>query len=160
MLNVPGKSGGTFRVAIIGLTIDSNKDADYVRYRKAVDSARAEAEALRGRYDALIALTHLEVAEDKILAGEVEEIDLILGGHEHSHSYNRVETSRHITPIAKADANARTVYVHQLQYDTESRHLRIESTLTPIVESRRTRIRAMTGRTSSRNIGRSRHSRV
>jgi 5'-nucleotidase len=55
------------------------------------------------------------------------EIDLVIGGHEHEN----IQTWRGpgLTPIFKADANARTVYVHDLYYDTATRKLTIDSRL-------------------------------
>ena len=35
--------------------------------------------------DLIIALTHMRAPEDRILASKVPEIDLILGGHDHSY---------------------------------------------------------------------------
>ncbi|MBF0170167.1 MAG: metallophosphoesterase, partial [Nitrospinae bacterium] len=49
-----------------------------------VEAGRDEARRLRGEgAEAVVALTHLSWAEDRRLAEEVPEIDLILGGHDH-----------------------------------------------------------------------------
>jgi 5'-nucleotidase len=60
----------------------------------------------------------------------VPEIDLVLGGHEHENT--EVERGADFTPVAKADSNARSVYVHKLRYDTSTRHLEHASTLQPV----------------------------
>ncbi len=89
----------------------------------------------------VIGLTHLPLAEDQRLAAEVPAIDVILGGHEHENVQQwRLVTRSHRpracldpgTPIFKADANAQTVYVHTLRYDTTRRCLGIVSVLQPI----------------------------
>ncbi|MBD2080993.1 bifunctional metallophosphatase/5'-nucleotidase [Leptolyngbya sp. FACHB-17] len=140
ILTIKGDRGATVRIGLIGLTIDSNP-ANYVRYRAPIEVAKNQVAALRGKVNAIVALTHLSLAEDQQLAAAVPEIDLILGGHEHENIQQwrlvqrPVRSSRCIdkgTPIFKADANARTVYVHTLKYDTTSRCLTIDSQLQPI----------------------------
>jgi 5'-nucleotidase len=51
-----------------------------------------------------------------------------MGGHEHDHMYHQVGN----TYIAKADANAKTVYVHRLRFDKNTRQVDIQSTLVPV----------------------------
>ena len=127
VLVVRGDAGTEVRVGLIGLTIDSNK-ADYVRYGDPIVAARAQVTALRGACDVLVAVTHLERVEDKRLSAAIPEIDLILGGHDHVRSYDLPDLHRH-APVSKADANARSAFVHRLSYDTRTRVLRVRSEL-------------------------------
>jgi 2',3'-cyclic-nucleotide 2'-phosphodiesterase (5'-nucleotidase family) len=61
----------------------SNTGPD-VTFGPVLDTARAAVKALREQgADAIVALTHLTIAEDRALAREVKGIDVILGGHEH-----------------------------------------------------------------------------
>jgi 5'-nucleotidase/UDP-sugar diphosphatase len=120
VVEIHGTKGETVRLGIIGLTIDSNK-AEYVTYRDYLEAARAQAADLRGRVEILLALTHLSVEQDTALARDVPGIDLILGGHEHENLL--LSRGAGYVPISKADANARTVYIHYLRYDTETRKL-------------------------------------
>lgn len=106
--------GRTIRLGLIGLTIDFNR-RPWVAYRPPVESARTQVEALRGRTDAYVALTHLGLAGDQALATAVPEIDLILGGHEHENWLLR--RGSRATPIAKADANGRSAVVATLAFD-------------------------------------------
>jgi 5'-nucleotidase/UDP-sugar diphosphatase len=123
---IRGANGGTVRLGILGLTIDSNK-AEYVTYKDFLEVARAQVAALRGRVDILLALTHLSVEQDISLAQDVPGIDLILGGHEHENmQYWR---GPNYVPIFKADANARTVYIHRLSYDPATRKPVVRSSL-------------------------------
>ena len=62
---------------------------------------------------------------DKILAQRFPQIKLIIGGHEHINSFDRVGN----TVIAKADANIKTVYIHSLSYDVRTENLDIKSRL-------------------------------
>ncbi|MCU0549830.1 MAG: bifunctional metallophosphatase/5'-nucleotidase [Leptolyngbya sp. Prado105] len=143
MIIVKSDRGNTVRIGLIGLTIDSNP-ASYVRYRDPIETAKAQVAAMRGKVDAIVALTHLSLAEDQQLAAAVPEIDLILGGHEHENIQQwrfvqRTHRSSRCfdqgTPIFKADANARTAYIHTLRYNTISRCLTIESQLQPITNA-------------------------
>src|SRR6185436_12935677 len=96
----------TVRVGLIGLTIDSNPQP-WVRYAPPIDAARAVIAEIKGKYDVLVALTHLSLGGDQQLAEQVPEIDLVLGGHEHENYV--LERGQHFTPIVKADANVRTI---------------------------------------------------
>jgi 5'-nucleotidase/UDP-sugar diphosphatase len=103
---------GTIRLGLLGLTIDSNRPA-WVRYTPAIDAARAAVADLKGRCDDIVALTHLVLADDRALAEQVPEIDVILGGHEHENWL--IERGPHFTPIVKADANVRTIAIVTLR---------------------------------------------
>ncbi len=100
--------GRTVRIGFMGLTLDMNRQ-DWIRYLPPVEAAKTSLETLRGRVDAIVALTHLTLAGDVALVEEVPEIDLVLGGHEHENWLARRGPA--FTPIVKADANARSVAV-------------------------------------------------
>lgn len=113
---LPIRAGGRdLRIGLIGLTIDSNRKP-WVRYAPPIDSAKAEIAKLRasGRLDAIVALTHLALADDQALAAAVDDLDLILGGHEHENWLLR--RGGRFTPIVKADANVRSVAVVTLTF--------------------------------------------
>ncbi|MEA2932117.1 MAG: hypothetical protein QOI56_902 [Actinomycetota bacterium] len=126
MFTVRNATGTAIRVGLFGLTVSSNPAA-YVTYRDPVEVAKEQVAALRAQVDILVAVTHLSLADDIDLVQKVPEIDLVLGGHEHENS--EVERGEDFTPVSKADANARSVYVHRLQFDTSTKHLDHESTL-------------------------------
>jgi 5'-nucleotidase / UDP-sugar diphosphatase len=141
ILNMTGKAGTKIQVGILGVTIASNP-RDYVQYQDAIAAAQLQVKNLqRQGADIIIALTHLSLAEDQQLAANVPEIDLILGGHEHENIQQwRLVSRPHLPkgclnvgiPIFKADANVRTVYIHNLRYDTATQCLTIASELRPI----------------------------
>jgi 5'-nucleotidase len=126
VVTVRGAGGAEVRVGLFGVTLDSNK-AEYVTYADPVATARAQVAALRGRADVVVALTHLAAEQDAALAREVPGIDLILGGHEHENML--LERGAAYVPICKADANARTVYVHRLSWDPAARVATLRSEL-------------------------------
>lgn len=132
ILSVTGQEGTTIKVGLIGVTIDSNQ-ANYVTYRDAIASMAQEVELIKDKTNIIIAITHLALAQDQHLAETIPEIDIILGGHEHENIQQWRGTD--FTPIFKADANGRTVYIHQLHYDTETNNLQIESHLKPITDA-------------------------
>jgi 5'-nucleotidase len=79
---------GGVTVAFLGVTTPEtrvlSKGARGVTFLDPVDAARAAVRHARlAKADAIIALTHQDMADDKRLAAAVPEIDLILGGHEH-----------------------------------------------------------------------------
>ena len=61
----------------------SNTGGD-VKFLPVLDTARAAVKQLKDQgADAIVALTHLTLAQDRELAREVKGIDVILGGHDH-----------------------------------------------------------------------------
>ena len=61
----------------------SNTGPD-VKFAPIVDTARAAVKQLRDQgADAVVALTHVTIAEDRQLVRQVKGIDVILGGHDH-----------------------------------------------------------------------------
>lgn len=126
IFTVGAANNQSVRIGLFGLTRDSNEQP-YVTYKDSVDVAQEQVNALRGEVDILIALTHLSISEDQKMLDAVSGIDLVLGGHEHEN--NQVWRGADFTPIFKADANARTAYVHDLYYNTDTRELEINSRL-------------------------------
>jgi 2',3'-cyclic-nucleotide 2'-phosphodiesterase (5'-nucleotidase family) len=120
---------GKVRVGLFGITIPVNKD--FVQVTDPFEAARREYEDLKNRCDVVVALTHLDIADDRRLAEQLPNLALIMGGHDHDHMMVRVGG----VPIAKADANARTAYIHRLYFDRKSRLVRLESELKTIDES-------------------------
>ncbi|MDZ8189624.1 MAG: bifunctional metallophosphatase/5'-nucleotidase [Nostoc sp. ChiSLP02] len=131
VFNVKGDRGAVVRVGLIGVTLAENQ-SKYVSYTDPIATARQQVSKLKGKVDIIVALTHLSIEDDRKLAENVPEIDIVLGGHEHENIQQW--RGRDFTPIFKADANARTVYVHQLSYDTIERSLAINSRLIPITD--------------------------
>ena len=124
-------AGGEVRIGVVGVTLDSNPE-DFVSYADPIDSFRKKVEVLRGQTDVLVGLTHLAFEEDQALAEAIPEVDLILGGHEHENA--RAYRGSDFTPILKADANVRTVYVHRLTWDTARKSLAVDSRLVIVTD--------------------------
>lgn len=119
------------RIGLIGVTIDANRKP-WVKYAPPVEAAKAEIARLRssGRLDAVVALTHLSLAGDQELTDAIDDIDLVLGGHEHENWILR--RGARFTPILKADANVRSVVVATLRFDRGDGRPSVSERLEPI----------------------------
>lgn len=115
------------KLGVVGICIDANKQP-YVSYNDYYESAIQTYGIIKDSIDYLIGITHLSIDEDKKLAGELPDLRLIMGGHEHVNMYHKVGE----TIITKADANARTIYVHRLIFDENNKLLEIKSELVNI----------------------------
>ncbi len=133
VFDVRGRGNRTVRVGLLGVTMRDNAQ-DYVRYEEPVAAAVQAARLIRPSVDVLVALTHLSLEDDVRLAHAAPEIDLILGGHEHENMQIWRGDTR-LIPITKADANARTIYIHDLKFDLRSRALEIRSRIQPVDET-------------------------
>jgi 2',3'-cyclic-nucleotide 2'-phosphodiesterase (5'-nucleotidase family) len=98
---------GQFTIGIVNATIQVNKQP-WVVYNDKLQSIRQACTQVKKQSDIVVGLTHLSVAEDKTLLQKIKQLRLIMGGHEHQHSYTTVRKGA----IAKADANAKTMYRH------------------------------------------------
>jgi 2',3'-cyclic-nucleotide 2'-phosphodiesterase (5'-nucleotidase family) len=122
--------GQAVRVGIIGVVLPFNRQP-YVHYEDVVEAFRAAYEAVEPQADLVIALTHLAVADDIALAREVPGVLLFIGGHDHTNMSHYAEH----TIIAKADANAKTAYIHRVAYNPASGFARVRSSLKKIDDS-------------------------
>lgn len=112
------------RMGVIGVTLDVNQP-DYVSYDDVFTSARKAVDSLKTATDFVIAITHLSIDQDRELARQIPELALIMGGHEHERHYEVLNG----VPIAKADANAKSVYIHRINYDPATNHVNVSSKL-------------------------------
>lgn len=119
---------GQVRVGYFGVTINSNP-AKYVAYSDYFDAARKQVAELRPKVDVLIAITHLAYEDDLKIAASFPEIDMIVGGHEHQS--HRLEIGN-LPGVYKADANAKSAFIHEFAFSPLTRHLRKRSTLKPL----------------------------
>ena len=98
----------TLNVGLTGVVLPFNEQ-DWVYYYDADSSFLAEVEMLKQESDVVVAITHLEMSHDEALAGKTD-VPLFLGGHDHT-AMNATVTG---TDITKADANAKTIYIHRI----------------------------------------------
>ncbi len=129
IFSVTGVDGQDVTVGMLGLTLDSNP-VSYVSYTDPFEATAAHISALKDHVDILVAVTHLPMAQDMQLAERFPDLDLIIGGHEHEnalkwHGANSV-------PITKADANARTAYVIDIDYNHRNGQVKVTPRLEAI----------------------------
>ena len=118
------------RIGFFGVTIDSNPK-DFVYYSDYLLESKAAVNTLEmSGSDIIIGLTHLKLAQDVMVAEASPSIDFMMGGHEH----NNMLIPTKGASIAKADANAKSVYVHTLVYNLDSKKLVISSELVSVTD--------------------------
>ena len=132
LLSFSNHHGSVFTLGLTGITMDEN-DPEYVSFSDPVSSIKAEIELMQDHADAIIAITHFDFVDDQSIAEKVPEIDLIIGGHDHENIL--LYRGKNFTPIAKADANAKSIFIHRLSWDPDSRSLAIDSSLMRIDET-------------------------
>jgi 5'-nucleotidase len=116
--------GDKVRVAITGILLPFNK-RNYVSYLPAEAAFKDAVIRAKTESDVIVALTHQYAEDDKALAKAVPGVALFVGGHDHNHQDYYVEN----TIITKADANAKTVYIHRCRFDPNAKMIRIQSSL-------------------------------
>lgn len=118
-------------IAFFGSTVPFNK-SDYVGYTDKYESVKTVYKKIKNEAEVLVAITHLEEEMDDSLARYfVPELDLILGGHDHANMKFTIGN----TIMTKADANAKTVYVHRVNYNKSTGQTTIQSELVNINDS-------------------------
>ncbi|MDC7996269.1 bifunctional metallophosphatase/5'-nucleotidase [Altibacter sp. HG106] len=122
--------GTRLPLGFFGVTLNSNPQP-YVFYGEPMSYAQQAVNQLKEQGAVPIGLTHLALEQDKELARLLGDVPLIMGGHEHNNMLVEVGN----TKIAKADANAKTIYIHHLQYNAKQKRLVIDSELFPIDET-------------------------
>ncbi|WP_442266701.1 bifunctional metallophosphatase/5'-nucleotidase [Tenacibaculum sp. ZS6-P6] len=112
------------KIGFISVCIPSNP-RNYVSYSDMYVEAERTYNELKDEVDFILGLTHVKLEEDKEIAKLLPNIPLIMGGHEHNNMYVKEGN----TYIAKADANAKTVYIHRFEFNTDTKELNFKSEL-------------------------------
>ena len=118
------------KVGFISVCLPSNP-RDYVVYGDIYAEAIRSYNEVKNNTDVVLGLTHLEIDQDKKLAKLLPNIPLIMGGHEHTNSYDTVGN----VTITKADANAKSVYIHRFEFDPVTKAINVKSELKVIDET-------------------------
>lgn len=133
ILEVGDKDGTTAKIGLFGTTIDSNPK-DYVYYQDYYQRAIEEAQILEKTCDVVIGLTHLEIDQDVALAKKMPvNVPLFMGGHDH----DNMSVPAGNTVITKADANAKSAYIHRVTITNtaEGKKVDIKSDLVKITDA-------------------------
>lgn len=130
VMRVHDADGTAAKVGLIGLTLPFNK-ADYVTYTDALGAARQAYQELKDSVDAIVAITHQTIDEDKKLANELPGLACILGGHEHDMRFVK-EGNIYIT---KAHANAKSAYIINIEINKKNKAVSVTPRLVYINET-------------------------
>lgn len=122
--------GTTLRLGVFGVLINTGRKP-YVEYSDWFQAAQKNYAELQPKSDVVVALTHLVKEDDRKLAALLPDVPLIMGGHDHDNQIHKVGKST----VAKADANAKTVYVHTLAYNTRKKTTTLRSELRQVNSS-------------------------
>ncbi len=130
IFEVRTEDGKSIKVALVGVVLPFNKP-NYVSYTDVNLSFTNAAKRADEEADIVLGLTHLNIWEDEALAAVTDTyIPLFMGGHEHQHLSRFVRE----TAITKADANAKTVYVHHFTYFPAADVCKVRSELVDITD--------------------------
>jgi len=119
--------GTNIKVGIFGVTLPVNQK-DYVHYDDFFESADLAIKDLSKTTDVVIGLTHLRIDQDMELAKRQQSVPLFMGGHDHDNMRHEVGN----VVITKADANVKSVYIHRLTYDKNTKKCTLKSELKKI----------------------------
>lgn len=138
-------SRGGVKVALLGIGYTntpwtaSEKATKGLRFEDGIEVARRYVPELRRQADAVIVVSHLGDTGDKLLAREVEGIDLVVGGHSHDHidppqkigntwivqalsdaaEYGQVKVSVSDGKVSSVDAAVHTMWADEIKADPE-----------------------------------------
>lgn len=122
--NIQDADGTRAAIGFFSTTINSNP-AEFVAYKDFYRTPVSAYQQLLASHDLVLGVTHLERVQDLKLAGMVPNSPLLMGGHDHEHSIDTVGN----TLVTKADANAKTVYVHRFVLEPATGKMERTSTL-------------------------------
>ncbi len=119
-----------FKIGFVSVCIPSNPRS-YVSYGDVFIEAERSYNTIKNEVDVVLGLTHLAIEDDRKLAKLLPNVPILMGGHEHTNSYETLGDVK----IAKADANAKTVYIHRFEYNPQTKKTRVKSELKTIDKS-------------------------
>ena len=119
--------GTNIKIGFISVCIPSNPK-EYVLYKDMFSSIQKEYDLIKEEVDVVLGLTHVKIEHDREIARLLPNIPLIMGGHEHDHKNEMIGDVK----ITKADANAKTAYIHTINFDKKTKETTISSLLKTI----------------------------
>jgi 2',3'-cyclic-nucleotide 2'-phosphodiesterase (5'-nucleotidase family) len=116
------EDGTTIKVGFLSVCIPSNPKS-FVHYTDIYESIQNEYDQIKDQVDVVIGLTHVEIGQDTEIAKRLPNIPLIMGGHEHTKKDKKVGE----VVIRKADANAKSVYIHNINVEKATKKATVNS---------------------------------
>ena len=131
--------GTNIKIGFISVCIPSNPK-EYVLYKDMFSSIQKEYDLIKEEVDVVLGLTHVKIEHDREIARLLPNIPLIMGGHEHDHKNEMIGNVK----ITKADANAKTAYIHSINFNKKTKETSISSLLkiidTSIVDDKKVKL--------------------
>ena len=129
IIEAKDEDGTTIKIGFFSVILPSNPQS-YVEYTDIYEQAKRAYQSLVQKTDIVFGLTHVKLSQDKKIATLLPNVPLLMGGHEH----NNMLVTIGKTKIAKADANAKTAYIHRVAYNKNTQSYTLKSELRPINE--------------------------
>lgn len=136
LYNPKNPKNGNVTIGLFGVMYDMKDTSKGLYWTDPIETAREQVTALKAKgVDFIIAMTHQDLADDNILSKNVEGIDFIVGGHDHT---SMLQTNFG-TPYVKADYDFRSIWMSHIEYyaadaDNDRTSLMTHQAI-PIVES-------------------------
>ncbi len=128
-LYIPNGSDTPFTIGIFSATINSVKK-DFIHYKNYEEEARKILREALSETDVNIGITHLEMKSDTALLRKLGNIPLFIGGHDHDNMKIKAGNGY----VTKADANAKSIYIHHFMMEKRTKNVTIDSKLMLIDE--------------------------
>ena len=119
---ITDEDGTSIKVGFISVCIPSNPKS-HVYYTDMFEEIQEEYNSIKDQVDVVLGLTHVKISEDMKIAGLLPDIPLIMGGHEHTRKDEKVGN----VIIKKADANAKSAFIHTISFDKASQVTSVDS---------------------------------
>lgn len=130
IMDFEDRDGTKARIGFFSVVLPFNR-ADYVYYEDPIETAEKMYNRIKDSCDAVIAITHLQVEEDSVLATRIPQLALIMGGHEHDMQFKKIGN----TYITKAHANAKSAYINRFTINKKDGSTHVVPELKMIDES-------------------------
>ncbi|CAH0997527.1 Trifunctional nucleotide phosphoesterase protein YfkN [Emticicia aquatica] len=127
ILSFKNTKGAEVKIGMFGVVLPSNPK-EYVWYDDFFESAKKAYNELKPQCDFVVGITHINKVDDAILAGMIPEVKLLMGGHDHDNMFQKIGG----VTLAKADANAKSAYIHRIVYNTDTKEVKVTSELKKI----------------------------
>lgn len=121
---ISDEDGTTIKIGFMSVCIPSNPK-DFVHYTDMFEAIQKEYNRIKDKADVVFGLTHVKVEQDEKIATMLPNIPLIMGGHEHTKKDRKVGD----VIIRKADANAKSAYIHTINFDKANKTTSVSSQL-------------------------------
>jgi len=129
IISLKGANGQEVKIGLLSVCLPFNKTS-FVHYEDVIEHAKKTYATLSAQTDFVIGLTHQFMGEDEDLARAIPQLPLIMGGHDHHHMISKVGK----TTITKADANAKSAYVHKISFNHKTQKVSVSSELVKVDE--------------------------